>query len=455
MKILLNMLLILIMSIFTGTTLLWAAYSLPVEKIYQNVKNSVYIYEIEGEEYHWGQGDKTRVDNFTDCIMLMKAAYPSDKSAFESALLNLSWILEDNSPVHTLIDVMKNDRKAESDDWSYARYWHGYLIFLKPLLYVTDSLNLRVLNFHFQFMLTVTAFVLMCKKLGGRYVLAFALAIAAICPVTTAMNFQNSTILYVMLAAVIFILLKNDWLIQKFRYLYFFLIIGIVTVYVDFLTSPPVSLGIPLCLFIVMNKNIFLNESPLRALKNLFQCSLSWATGYFGMWAGKWVMVSAFTKESVIEEIFFNFVSKVSLVTIDIDAEKFHANIDMDNYSLWEKLQYFFQVTDKSASAEVIPSGITLNHFSILDVIEKNLYTLADKPFILIFVIFAAYLLFAVYKKFSFNQTAFVAFTFIIAIPFIWCIILSNHSYIHNFLVYRNLSVAVFGMACFMLESCQ
>ena len=75
------------------------------------------------------------MDNFTNCIMLMEAIYPTDAGILDSTLSNRMWNLgERNSPYLTLIEATDNHLQSNIDtDWNYARYWHGYLIFLKAV----------------------------------------------------------------------------------------------------------------------------------------------------------------------------------------------------------------------------------------------------------------------------------------------------------------------------------
>ena len=65
----------------------------------------------------------------------------------------------------------------------------------------------------------------------------------------------------------------------------FFLIVGILTSYFDFLTYPVVTLGIPLCCYFLLESDRLWNN-----IKRLTGFSVSWAIGYAGMCAAKWVI---------------------------------------------------------------------------------------------------------------------------------------------------------------------
>ena len=442
-----NMTLIVAAAAFLGLLLLMVAYSLPNEKIYNNVKASLHIYEIEHDHYIWGL-DKfpTYVDNFTNIVMLMEAIYPVKNGVLDSALVNRMWSLEEgNSPAHSLINGINSNREADlNKDKKYGRYWHGYLIFLKPLLYKTTVGSIRLLNSYIQLFLIAIAAVLLYKKLGMFYVFAFILTVAAINPVTTALCFQNSTVFYVLLFAVIALLLKNEFIKENARYIYFFLIVGICTSYFDFLTYPFVSLGVPLCLFVVLNKEKFFIVPIKEVFKKLFGCLFAWCFGYAGMWASKWILATTLTDYNALADTFYNAIesklSAVEVIAISPDA----------NASTWDYIKFLFSPQHNLPQGYAITQEITA-----AEVFYKNIHALFDTPFAIIFALFILFMIFRMIKnKFKphMNLNILIIFAFIAALPFVWYFIVIKHSEIHFFFVHRELAISVFAIACFFIE---
>ena len=75
MKGLFKTLLILVFGIVIGTILLLGVFSIPTDRIYRNVQDSVYIFEMEGT-YPIINNQKGKVlDNYTDGLMLSEALY--------------------------------------------------------------------------------------------------------------------------------------------------------------------------------------------------------------------------------------------------------------------------------------------------------------------------------------------------------------------------------------------
>lgn len=70
---------------------------------------------------------------------------------------------------------------------------------------------------------------------------------------------------------------------------YFFLLIGILTCYFDFLTYPVVTLGLPLVVWVALQNGRY----PFRKLlwQGASLCAF-WAIGYGGMWGCKWLIAA-------------------------------------------------------------------------------------------------------------------------------------------------------------------
>lgn len=74
--------------------------------------------------------------------------------------------------------------------------------------------------------------------------------------------------------------------------------VGLLTAYVDFLTFPLMSLGLPLVYLLNRSYASKLKDKILRVL----QCGIAWGIGYAGMWASKWVVASLLLRRNLIRE---------------------------------------------------------------------------------------------------------------------------------------------------------
>ena len=73
--------------------------------------------------------------------------------------------------------------------------------------------------------------------------------------------------------------------------------IGIVVSYFDFLTYPLVTLGVPLCLLLILQAD---KITYLQKIKNIISLSIAWVIGYLGMWAMKWMIGSIATHKNIL-----------------------------------------------------------------------------------------------------------------------------------------------------------
>ena len=124
--------------------LFWALLILtsliPNGQIKKNLQKSEEFYK-SAEAFSFEQGQKmhTVSDNYADAI-----------------LLNILWNIDSKQPVLTSLDTKYcdggdygvnwglhqalNGKKANCD---YSRYWHGSVIFLRPLLLITDVQGIK------------------------------------------------------------------------------------------------------------------------------------------------------------------------------------------------------------------------------------------------------------------------------------------------------------------------
>ena len=112
----------------------------------------------------------TWLDIRTDLVMMLIAAYDSDASPWEQALENRMY--NDTERYYRLSErlaaVAHGVGKDAEPAYSYGRYWHGYLLLLKPLLLFCSYMDIRMLNVLAQGTLLLYL-LLQLKKSGALY----------------------------------------------------------------------------------------------------------------------------------------------------------------------------------------------------------------------------------------------------------------------------------------------
>ena len=166
---------ILAVSAVVGTILLVLVFLLPVGPMRKNVEKSVGDMLKTGDEipedafsqYLW----KNR-ETYTDAIMVQNAIERlSDKNAYEHAMWMYHYDLEED--VWTPEDSLKSFCESHENVNNmylhiYARYWHGYLLYLKPLLLLFSWQHVVWLELAVQIALMIWVLVTAIQKAKCR-----------------------------------------------------------------------------------------------------------------------------------------------------------------------------------------------------------------------------------------------------------------------------------------------
>ena len=235
-------------------------------------------------------------------------------------------------------------------------------------------------------------------------------------PVVQAKCLQYSACHYLMLFGCIALVWNQDKL-SRVEAVVFFLL-GVGTAYIDYLTYPVVVLGIPLALYYVLRQYGGFWEDVGKGVK----LSLTWAVGYVGMWAGKWILATLITGENVI-----------------LDATgKLLERTEDNHVFLFGKEEVVLNPASRA--------------------IEENGKFFWDTPatYLLILVVAVLVVLLAVRlvrRKASVRNLAKAApFLVIAAMPYAWYALVANHSLVHCWFTCKALAVLVFALVCMLLK---
>lgn len=397
---------ILCSSIVIGALLLLLVFQLPTAMMKDNVQRSTAIYDYEGVYPQLMAGYKmSQLDNCTDATMLLNAITPPTNPC-KDAMLVFRTEYYDRNPVGSLTDYV-NDVDQETYSVPYPRYWHGYLVVLKPLLMFFDVSDIRIINMSLQFALLLYVIWLMMHKGLNRYLLAFIIPLLMMNPIAVPLSFQFSTVSYIMLFSVILVLHRQEWSFSG--QMIFFLVIGITTAYFDFLTFPLVGLYFPL-IFMLMREGTW-----KKAVKLVIAGSVAWVIGYAGMWCGKWLIGSLITGSNILADA-------LSRAT---------------NY------------TDMEYDGQAV---------NFLQVILKNIQVFLKWPFLLVGIgvaIYEARNLIHAKTQHPLSALQCIPFLIIAFTPLCWYIMTGTHSYEHYWFTYRELCVSIFAVLAGIVKVCE
>ena len=235
MRILKNVLTIIInilFGVFAGTALLCIALSLPNGNVDKHVGMSAETIMHEGTYPDISRRFSSTLDNFNDSMMLIEAADNSDNSLLQRSMAiyrgNIDGCFNPaESLVYHYIDDTPYDRT-----YTYPRYWHGYLVFLKPLLEIVTYDTLRIINGIIQFGFFLLTAYFLVKRKKELYVIPWMLGYLMLMPIVQAKSLQYSSCYYIFMLGVATLLLLSEEQVRKYEP-FVFLNIGILLAYFD------------------------------------------------------------------------------------------------------------------------------------------------------------------------------------------------------------------------------
>ncbi len=400
----------------------------PTNNIHENVNSSSKKLVEEGNRkivYIPYRGEEIQFDNYTDALMLNTAYSINYKEPLKSALLAKKNYLPEktktieqdkvgelkssskyqyHNEVGELQDLVNNDVE---ECFEYARYWHGYLIFLRPLMLLFNLSTIRIILTVIIFALFVILFYLLEKKTNIIISIIFSLGLFCVEYFYLGFTLQGISVFFIAMISSILILLNNEKIKNK-QILFF--ITGMLTNFFDFLTVPMVTLGMPLIIVLLLNKKE-LKETFIDMIK----IALFWFVGYGLTWFTKWLLV----------DIILN--RKLVLIALD-------------------------QIRYRSVGRK----------YTIIDSIKPNyIYEQSFLYISIIITVITTYL----HSKFGSreektNSLKEIIPYFLIGIaPYIWYATLKNHSAEHSFFTYRNqlltiicLNICIYKTLSYFLE---
>lgn len=289
-----------------GFALLAAAFCLPTAPIRAHVQGSAATFRDGGNRPQViASYPGTTGDGYTDALMLAEAIFEDpDTTLLERIVYVYRWAGSESMSAD-LADQLDGTREMP---WriGYERYWHGYLALLRPLLLLFTYDDLLVLMAMAQVLLFALAVALMARRGAARLILPFAAMQLTLSPTGTMLSMQYFSVYLVMLLGVLLILLMDEWLCRGARYVYLFLLLGMLTSYLDFLTYPLAALGVPLAVL------CWLHRARRSLVPVAAAACAAWCAGYLGFWALKWAAGSLLVGENLIRSALYRVLYQTS-----------------------------------------------------------------------------------------------------------------------------------------------
>lgn len=366
--------------------LLTISFSIPQQLIQENTDKSLSLIESESlyPIMNHGNSDGTKLDNFTDHLMIRKTSKKSDLNILENAMY---------------VD-------------NYPRYWHGYLIFLRPLLIIMNLGSIRLIYAVVLFLLIGLTTYHLIKRSDIYVGIAFLISLAVGNAATFFFSMQFSNLWIVTLLAMLLMLCKPKY-IEKFQnMLIFFFMVGSLTNFFDLLTVPLISWGIPMITYYYINNKYPTSEKEdgEKPYERLIFTGVFWTIGYGLTWFTKWLLATIILRKNVIHD---------ALTQILFRTEG-NADYPLQRIEMLRKnvILMYPRVT-------ILILGITCFIFLAIAIKKRS----------------------RTYRYTNLIRTFFL-YSLMALAPYIWLNLLANHSQIHFWFTYRGQIITVFSILC-------
>lgn len=271
---------------------------LPNEKVKEHCKEAAYIYNSTNDifpEKLNGRPD-TVMDYYADSISL-SIIYSLDPSKPLTSVLEAKYREKDDKFV---IESFKDlvDRKGEAQT-EYTRYWHGYIILLKPLLMFFNITEIHLIS---SVILTILIFILIKQlwKIDKKVIILLLISFYMTSIFIVPQCFEYTWV-FILAFSTSIVVLKIDNGNNKKLYPIFFLT-GMLTCFFDFLTTEMLTILLPLMLIIIKRNK----ENKLRGFKDVLKLIvisvLIWGVSYIAMYITKWIIASIILHKNYLVE---------------------------------------------------------------------------------------------------------------------------------------------------------
>ena len=346
----------------------------------------------------------------------------------DSILLNIAWCYDGEHPLRSVLvssyyytpDQNENDNLRDAvtghlpPNQQYLRYWHGSNALVTPLLTVLDLKGIYVLH---GAVLAVSAAALLIVLVRKR---AYAPAIGVGAGIVAAgfwfvpLSLEYYWVCELMLLLSLGVVLLENRAGPGF-WAPFFLVGGILTSYLDFLTAETLTVLVPLLLLLWLRRDL----PPRRTALTLVP---AWAIGYAGMWVLKWALAGLAMGED-----------PMAYVTEHI-GERVNGG--------------FYALGEGEDPIPLLPGAVLLNVGCLFPLDYEVAGALATVA-LAVFLAYYAY----VYRRTGWDRTLVLTMGILGLVPYLRFLVLRNHSFLHCFFAYRAQTATVLALVLLLAET--
>lgn len=353
----------------------------------------------------------TMVDNYADCI-LTNIIYCMDSHNPFLGTVKASYYGKEHVEVNENLYLAVSNHYVGNID--YSRYWHGSMVVLRPLLCVFSIVGVRGVLTVLLVLLLVGVCAMLIKSGHPAPAIILAVSMLMVQAWVSAFCIEYITTFLVMLSVLLCVIRKErQKQITEGEYLRLFVVSGVITCFVDFLTTETITITMPL-LFLFLLKQ---EKGMMRALKEelLFgiKSMLAWGMAYAFMFLAKWGISALVLGSEAFLEAFSEAGYRIggTVTSNNTNLGRVLGLGEQLSATLWKNLQHLFALPTATSPGLIylIAIGVSGVLFAIWYLFRKNEH-LGALPGLLVIIGL---------------------------VPYVRFLTLRNHSYIHCFFTYR------------------
>ena len=393
-----------LLAAFVGAMTLVSA--LPNERIQRNIINSVIDMDEEDIRNVMFGVPQSTLDGFTDRVMAEVQFKIDPSSPFESAIVIHRDSVHDFASLHNILRAMD----GHPFEGNYARYWHGYTVWLRPMLVFMTYTQTRIpMNIIFYGLVTAVLALLYWRTRKWQALLPPIFALMAAFFLVIPMSWQYFSVYLIALGMSVFILarFKSEAFVGKLPLVMF--VTGALTSFMDLLTVPLVTMAFPLFIaLMVIYCHKYADFYKLRGVAFLvLRMCVAWGVGYVALWASKWVMADVFFSLGIIGE----FLTKSTELT--------YAD----------------------------PTLTTVGRIVLRLPMSAFTHTFGQLSWP-VFIASLAAIAFVVWQAVKRKDVGLWAMLAVGLVPAVWYWVIFIHSWVHMYMVFRNVSIFIMAVSC-------
>ena len=392
--------------------LLLVAAKIPKSAIRENVRASAKYYCETGLFTRKIEGvNASAHDHYADSILVAIAYQYDEKAPLTSVMWSSYYTDNKQNENENLLQAVNENIEANQQ---YLRYWHGSNAVVKTLLTVFTVKEIYMINAIVIALLSIGFIALLWKKKAYTVSAAFAIGMLMIQAWFVPTTFEyswNFIVMLIMSIVAVVLAYGHKW--EKVGAL--FLVGGMVTNYMDFLSTETITFTVPLLIMLWIRDKNGVDETRKETLIFAGKSALVWGVGYLGMWVSKWIVSALVLGENTLPYVTGHIGER-----LDGDV-----GLSMGEYIY-------------AALARNIRCLLPFEYGALGAFLGVGL------------IIFALYMGYVHYGK-NEDKKYIMVYVLIALVPYLRFVVLHNHAYLHYFFTYRAQLATVMGVV-FILE---